>query len=53
MSKEEKKWIIDIRFTIKAEEDWLASNKLLEFLPYANDDIEYTAINMIRELKEK
>jgi len=49
----QEKWIMDFRFTIKAKEDWLAANKLLKFLPNANDGIEYTAINVIRELKEK
>lgn len=47
---EEKKWIVDIRFTIKAKEDWLASVKLMEFLPNGNEDVEYTILSTIREL---
>jgi hypothetical protein len=48
-----KKFVIDVRFIINAKEDWLAANKLDEFLPEANDDVEqYTPINRIRLFKE-
>lgn len=49
MSKQ-KEWILDYRFIVKADEDWLASNKLEEFLPEATDDIWYTIIRKVEEL---
>lgn len=47
----DKEWILDIRFIVKAKEDWLASNKLIEFLPQATDDIQYTIIHKVKEKK--
>ena len=42
---------MDVRFIVKAEKDWLASNKILDFLPESTNEIQYTIIRKIKERK--
>ena len=52
--KEEKKWIIDVRFIVKAKEDWLAINKWYDWMREADDNvIEYNLTHTVKELSEE
>lgn len=51
---EEKEFYQDYRFFVKAENGYLAAKKLMEWLPWTDEEVHhYASINIISEFHRK